>query len=111
MIKIKYNSSNVFEEVTFSRLSNNIVSLKGTTENNTGFTTYKMSGEKLGDLSDFTTTYRIIGDEVQYSNDGSVWVDNKHNEQTEPAEPTWQESIEAQVLYTAMMTNTLIEGE
>lgn len=111
MIKIKYNNSNTFEEVTFSKLSNNIVSLKGTTENNSGFCTYRLSGEQLGDFSDYTTTYRILGDCIQYSNDGSVWVDNKHNEPAEPTEPTWQESIEAQVLYTAMMTNTLIEGE
>ena len=110
MIKIKYNNSNVFEEVTFSKI-NNIVSLKGATENNSGFKTYRMSGEQLGDFSDYTTTYRLLDDEVQYSNDGSVWIEPEPYEPTEPTEPTWQETIEAQVLYTAMMTDTLIEGE
>lgn len=86
MIKIKYNDSNIFEEVTFSK-KDNIVSLKGATENNSGFTTYRMSGEQLGDFSDYTTTYRILDDKVQYSNDGSIWVE------PEPYEPTPEEQI------------------
>lgn len=86
MIKIKYNNQENFEEVTFSKIGN-IVSLKGTTENNSGFKTYRMSGEQLGDFSDYTTTYRLLDDEVQYSNDGSVWVE------PEPYEPTPEEQI------------------
>ena len=86
MIKIKYNNSDIFEEVAFSK-RDNIVSLKGATENNSGFTTYRMSGEQLGDFSDYTTTYRILNDEVQYSNDGSVWVE------PEPYEPTPEDKI------------------
>ena len=88
MIKIKYNNSNIFEEVIFSKVGN-IVSLKGTKENNTGFTTYRMSGEQLGDFSDYTTPYRILDDEVQYSNDGSVWVE------LEPYESIPEERINA----------------
>lgn len=88
MIKIKYNNQETFEEVTFSKLGN-IVSLKGATENNSGFTTYRMSGEQLGDFSDYTTTYRILDDEVQYSNDGSIWVE------PQPYEPTVDDKINA----------------
>ena len=88
MIKIKYNNSNIFEEVTFSKVSN-IVSLKGSKENNSGFKTYRMSGEQLGDFSDYTTTYRILDDEIQYSNDGSVWVEPT------PCEPTVEDKINA----------------
>ena len=86
MIKIKYNNQSNFEEVTFSK-TDNIVSLKGATENNSGFKTYRMSGEQLGDFSDYTTTYRVLDDEVQYSNDGSIWVE------PEPYEPTTEEQI------------------
>ena len=89
MIKIKYNNSRVFEEVTLSRLSNNIVSLKGTSENNSGFKTYRLNGEQLGDFSDYTTTYRIKDNEIQYSNDGSVWVE------PHPYEPTVEDKINA----------------
>ena len=88
MIKIKYNNQENFEEVTFSK-TDNIVSLKGTIENNSGFTTYRMSGEQLGDFSDYTTTYRLLDDEVQYSNDGSVWTE------PEPYEPTVEDKINA----------------
>lgn len=88
MIKIKYNNSNIFEEVAFSKIGN-IVFLKGATENNSGFKTYRMSGEQLGDFSDYTTTYRLLDDEVQYSNDGSIWVEPE----THPYEPTIQDQI------------------
>ena len=88
MIKIKFNNSDNFHEVEFSR-NGNIVSLKGTTENNSGFKTYRMSGEQLGDFSDYTTTYRLLDDEVQYSNDGSVWVEPT------PCEPTVEDKINA----------------
>ena len=87
MIKIKYNNQENFEEVSFSKLEENIVSLKGATENNSGFTTYRMSGDQLGDFSDYTTTYRLLDDEVQYSNDGSIWVE------PEPYEPTPEDKI------------------
>ena len=90
MIKIKYNNSNIFEEVKFSK-TDNIVSLKGTTENNSGFKTYRLSGEQLGDFSDYTTTYRLLDDEVQYSNNGSVWVEPT----PQPYEPTVEDKINA----------------
>ena len=90
MIKIKYNNRENFEEITFSKVGN-IVSLKGTKENNSGFKTYRLSGEQLGDFSDYTTTYRLLDDEVQYSNDGSVWVEPE----THPYEPTIQDQISA----------------
>ena len=74
MIKIKYNNKNTFEEVTFSR-SNNLVTMTPTNPNTSGFTTYKLSGEQLGDFSDFNTVYKVDGDSVTYSNDGSVYVE------------------------------------
>lgn len=90
MIKIKYNNQENFEEVTFSKIGN-IVSLKGTKENNSGFKTYRLSGEQLGDFSDYTTTYRLLDDEIQYSNDGSVWIEPE----THPYEPTVEDKINA----------------
>lgn len=82
MIKIKYNDSSTFEEVSFSRL-NNLVTITPTIPNTNGFTTYRISGEQLGDFSDFKTIYNIDGDSVTYSNDGSVYV--------EPSKPTEEE--------------------
>ena len=91
MIKIKYNNKSTFEEVTFFR-SNNIVTMTPTTPNKSGFTTWKLDGKtQLGDFSDFTTVYRVDGESVTYSNDGSVYV--------EPPKPT-EEELRRQALQT-----------
>ena len=76
MIKIKYNNSDTFIEANFSR-TENTATLTGTTEENTrGFTTWRNDGvTQLGDFSDFTTVYKVDGDSVTYSNDGSVYVE------------------------------------
>lgn len=77
MIKIKFNNENIFHEVEFSR-NNNTVTLKGITEHNTsGFTTYRLNGEQLGDFSGYTTIYRQGDDYIEYSNDGSVYEEPK----------------------------------
>ena len=91
MIKIKYNNKSTFEEVTFYR-SNNLVTMFPTTPNPSGFTTWKMDGvTQLGDFSDFTTVYKVDGESVTYSNDGSVYV--------EPPKPT-EEELRRQALQT-----------
>lgn len=83
MIKIKYNNKENFEEVSFSRNSNT-VTMTPTTPNTSGFTTWRLDGiTQLGDFSDFTTVYRVEGDSVSYSNDGSIYI--------EPPKPTEEE--------------------
>ena len=83
MIKIKYNNKNTFEEVTFYR-NGNLVTMTPTTPNPSGFTTWKLDGKtQLGDFSDFTTIYKVDGESVTYSNDGSIYV--------EPPKPTEEE--------------------
>ena len=91
MIKIKYNNRNTFEEVSFTR-NGNLVTMTPTTPNTSGFTTWKLDGvTQLGDFSDFTTIYKVDGDSVIYSNDGSVYV--------EPPKPT-EEELRRQALQT-----------
>ena len=83
MIKIKYNNQEIFEEVSFIR-STNLVTITPTAPNTSGFTTWKLDGKtQLGDFSDFTTVYKVDGDSVSYSNDGSTYV--------EPPKPTEEE--------------------
>ena len=83
MIGIKYNNRNRFEEVTFFR-SNNLVTMTPTAPNPSGFTTWKLDGKiQLGDFSDFNTVYKVDGNSVTYSNDGSVYV--------EPPKPSEEE--------------------
>ena len=90
MIKIKFNDKTNCEEAEFSR-TEHIVTLKGITKENTsGFTTWRMDGKtQLGDFSEFTTVYKVDGDSVTYSNDGSVYV--------EPPKPT-EEELKRQAL-------------
>ncbi len=78
MIKIKFNESNDFHRVSFSRDAVNIVTLKGNfPKMTTGFLTFKDIDENypLGNFSDYTTIYRVFEDGAQYSNNGSVWVE------------------------------------
>lgn len=91
MIKIKYNNKTTFEDVNFSR-NGNLVTMTPTTPNPSGFTTWKLDGKtQLGDFSDFTTVYKVDGESVTYSNDGSVYV--------EPPKPT-EEEMRKQALQT-----------
>ena len=91
MIKIRYNNKNTFEEVTFYR-DGNIVTMTPTTPNPSGFTTWKLDGvTQLGDFSDFTTIYKVDGESVTYSNDGSIYI--------EPPKPT-EEELRRQALQT-----------
>ena len=83
MIKIKYNNRNTFEDVNFSR-NGNLATMSPTTPNPSGFTTWRADGKtQLGDFLDFTTVYKVNGDSVTYSNDGSIYV--------EPPKPTEEE--------------------
>ena len=91
MIKIKYNDRNTFEDVSFIR-NGNIVNISPTSPNTSGFTTWKLDGKtQLGDFSDYTTVYKVDGESVTYSNDGSVYV--------EPPKPT-EEELRRQALQT-----------
>ena len=87
MIKIKFKNKDIFHDVEFSR-AEHTATLKGITEENTsGFFTYRLSGEQLGDFSDFTTIYDKGDDYIVFSNDGSVKPD------PQPYEPTSEDKI------------------
>ena len=91
MILIKYNDSNTFNEVSFVRTSN-LVTMTPTAPNPSGFTTWKLDGvTQLGDFSDYNTVYKVDGDSVTYSNDGSTYI--------EPPKPT-EEELRRQALQT-----------
>lgn len=75
MIKIKFADSEELIEVGFSKVGNNIVTLKGNVPvKECGFFTYKLDGTYLGDFTNYNTVYKILADGVQFSNDGSQYV-------------------------------------
>ena len=118
MIKIKFLDRDVFYPVSFSQDSAHVCTTigEGIPQDTCGFQTFRMNGQPLGDRSDFTTIYRILDDGIQWSNDGSIWVDPPQPEPVpdpEPVapQPTQLDRVEAQALYTALMTDTLLEDE
>lgn len=93
MIYIKFNDSPSIIGVKFKRISENVVSLGGITDiNSSGFKTYTESGSMLGDFREYKTLYRVLNNEVQYSNNGEVYVEA---EPFVPREPTQEEIKQA----------------
>ena len=118
MIKIKFLDQDTLYPVSFTQDSAHICTTigEGIPQDTCGFQTFRMNGQPLGDRSDFTTIYRILDNGIQWSNDGSVWVDPPQPEpmpDPEPVapQPTQLDRVEAQALYTALMTDTLLEDE
>ena len=120
MIKIKFNNEpDVFRQVSFRRDSQHVVTLSADSvpQHTSGFMTFRDSDCKpLGNFSAYTTIYRVLEGGVQFSDDGSVYVEPPAPEpipDPEPVDPqpTQLDRVEAQALYTALMTNTLLEDE
>lgn len=66
---------NTINKIEFDRKSNHIVSIKGTLPAKTkGFTLSREGKKDNWDYKDYTTIYREMDGEIQFSNDGSVWV-------------------------------------
>lgn len=56
MIRVKFNNKPTYYDVSFELLSESKVKLTGDKlkENESGFKTYRLSGDELGDYSDYT---------------------------------------------------------
>lgn len=118
MIKIKFLDRDALYPVSFSQDSAHVCTTigEGIPQDTCGFQTFRMNGQPLGDRSDFTTIYRILENGIQWSNDGSIWTEPPAPEPVpdpEPVapQPTQLDRVEAQALYTALMTDTLLEDE
>lgn len=112
MIWVKFNDSKKRYAVEGHRTSNNIVTLIGDIPHNeSGFQTYTYATKMhIGDFSEYKTIYKTLDNGVQFSNDGSKWIEP---EPIKPTKPTtaWSDEIEAQVMWTALMTDTLLEED
>lgn len=97
MIKIKFNGATAMNDVSFARINNHVVELGGITDAPTsGFTTWRMDGvTQLGDFSDYTTVYRVVDNAVQFSGDGSVYVEPDVPDTPVEPQPTQEERIKA----------------
>lgn len=96
MLELKYLNSNEIYQVNFSQRANNICELIGDFPIRTdGFLLSRKNMDDIWDYSDYTTVYREIEGGVQFSNDGSVYLEP---EPVAPYVPTLEEVQEQKVI-------------
>ena len=75
MLDLTYVGESSKHKIEFKKLSEHIVSVKGNLKAKTkGFTLSREGKNDSWDYKDYTTIYRELDGEVQFSNDGSIWV-------------------------------------
>lgn len=75
-MQLKYLNEETNYKIDFDKISNNVVEITGDFPIKTdGFTLSRETHEDNWDYSAYTTIYREVEDGVQFSNDGSVWVE------------------------------------
>ena len=103
MLKLKYIGDEESYAVEFRTVANNIVELIGDFPiKDTGFTLSRAEHEDNWDYTGYTTVYREIEGGVQFSNDGSVYVEPEQPSEPdtpdyEPYVPTLDEVKESKV--------------
>lgn len=115
MLELKYIEPNA-EEVGNEEIylvefksDDNIVELKGDFPiKTTGFTLSRIGQNDNWDYSTYTTIYREIEGGVQFSNDGSVYVEPEPTPEPEPYVPTLEEVQEQKVTEINNAQQTII---
>ena len=99
MLNMNYINSTEKYAVNFKNISSNIIEIKGDfpiQTNGIQISRDKMPDD-IWDYSDYTTIYREIEGGVQFSNDGSVYVEPEPAPEPEPYVPTLEEVQEQKV--------------
>ena len=75
MLDLTYVGESSKYKIEFKKMSEHIVSVKGNLKAKTkGFTLSREGKNDAWDYKDYTTVYRELDGEIQFSNDDSVWV-------------------------------------
>lgn len=78
MLNLTYVGESTIHKIEFYKKSNHIVSIKGNLPAKTkGFVLSREGKRDNWEYKDYTTIYRELDGEIQFSNDGSVWVKPK----------------------------------
>lgn len=117
MLKLKYIGDDESYDVEFRTVANNIVELVGDFPiKDTGFILSRAEHEDNWDYKGYTTVYREIEGGVQFSNDGSVYVEPEQPSEPdtpdyEPYVPTLDEVKESKVKeMNAVQQQTIQQG-
>ena len=99
MLNMNYINSTIKYAVNFKTITSNIIEIKGDFPIQTDG--IQISRDKkpddIWDYSDYTTIYREIEGGVQFSNDGSVYIEPEPIPEPEPYVPTLEEVQERKV--------------
>lgn len=107
MIEMKYVGEDTAYKVAFAIISADVVQLAGDFPVKTlGFTLSRIGKSDKWNYTKYTTVYRQLDGAVQFSNDGSVYVEPEPPEPEPVPEPTLEELQEAKVqeMNTAQQT-------
>lgn len=76
MLDLTYVGENTIHKIEFNRKNSHIVSIKGSLPAETkGFILSREGKKDNWEYKDYTTVYRELEGEIQFSNDGSVYVE------------------------------------
>lgn len=110
MLNMNYINSTTKYAVNFKTITSNIIEIKGDFPIQTDG--IQISREKkpddVWDYSEYTTIYREIEGGVQFSNDGSVYVEPEPTPEPEPYVPTLEEVQEQKVIEINNVQQTVI---
>ena len=93
MYNIKFLNEQSARQADVRQITANIIEIKGTSQNTSGFHLLTDDGSVFGRYEGYTTLYRIVNDGFQLSNDGSVYVEPEPIEPVEPCEPTLENGL------------------
>ncbi len=75
MLNLTYVGESTIHKIEFNRVNDHVVSVKGSLPAQTnGFTLSRENKKDNWDYKDYTTIYRELDGEIQFSNNGEVWV-------------------------------------
>ena len=111
MLSLKYLEEQKTYQVSFTVINPHIVQLMGDFPiKKNGFMLSWKDGVWDGNYSDYTTVYREIEGGVQFSNDGSVYVEPKPTPEPEPYIPTLDEVKEQKVAEMNSVQQSIIKN-
>lgn len=113
MLNMNYINSTIKYAVNFKTITSNIIEIKGDFPIQTDG--IQISRDKkpddIWDYSDYTTIYREIEGGVQFSNDGSAYVEPEPTPEPEPYVPTVEEVRERKVAeMNAIQQEVIVQG-